>query len=60
MIELWQRIAKATGDGLRPTTPAAARHGFTCPRCTRTSHHPKDKRYGYCSHCHDYTGVPTP
>lgn len=33
---------------------------FTCPRCTRTSHHPKDKRYGYCGQCHDYTGVPTP
>lgn len=33
---------------------------FLCPRCRRTSHHPDDKRYGYCAHCHDYTGAPTP
>jgi hypothetical protein len=33
---------------------------FTCPRCSRTSHHPDDKRYGYCSHCHAHTGAPTP
>jgi hypothetical protein len=33
---------------------------FTCPRCTKTSHHPDDKRHGYCANCHDYTGTPTP
>lgn len=33
---------------------------FTCPRCSRTSHHPDDKRYGYCANCHTYTGAPTP
>ncbi|MEH0564668.1 hypothetical protein QBA57_39750 [Streptomyces scabiei] len=33
---------------------------FTCPRCNRTSHHPTDSRYGYCSACNDYTGAPTP
>ncbi|MFJ9895260.1 hypothetical protein ACIQPR_18285 [Streptomyces sp. NPDC091280] len=32
---------------------------FICPRCTRTSHHPDDKRYGYCGACHAYTGAPT-
>jgi hypothetical protein len=32
---------------------------FTCPRCTRTSHHPLDRRYGYCGACHDYTGAPS-
>lgn len=31
---------------------------FTCPRCRRTSHHPDDKRYGYCANCHAYTGTP--
>ncbi|MFU0241684.1 hypothetical protein ACKI1J_38840 [Streptomyces scabiei] len=31
---------------------------FTCPRCARTSHHPLDRRYGYCSACNDYTGAP--
>ncbi|MDX3748713.1 hypothetical protein [Streptomyces sp. AK08-02] len=33
---------------------------FTCPRCTRTSRHPDDKRHGYCGHCHACTGEPTP
>jgi len=28
---------------------------FTCPRCKKTSHNPKDERYGYCGFCHDYT-----
>lgn len=32
---------------------------FTCPRCQRTSHHPDDKRYGYCGACHAYTGEPS-
>ncbi|MFJ1664826.1 hypothetical protein ACIOK4_00265 [Streptomyces bottropensis] len=32
---------------------------FTCPRCTRTSHHPLDRRYGYCAACNDYTGAPS-
>lgn len=30
---------------------------FTCPKCGRTSHHPMDARFGYCGHCHDYTGA---
>lgn len=32
---------------------------FTCPRCRKTSHHPEDKRYGYCGACHAYTGEPS-
>lgn len=32
---------------------------FTCPRCRRASRHPDDKRYGYCGHCHAYTGAPS-
>lgn len=32
---------------------------FMCPRCRRSSHHPADKRHGYCAHCHAYTGAPT-
>lgn len=31
---------------------------FTCPRCRRTSHHPDDKRHGYCANCHAYTAAP--
>lgn len=30
--------------------------GFTCPRCGKTSYHPKDLEEGYCGHCHDWTG----
>lgn len=35
---------------------AAAQAAFTCPRCSRTSHHPEDLRQGYCGACHDWTG----
>lgn len=35
---------------------AHAGPSLTCPRCYRTSHHPEDVAYGYCGHCHDYTG----
>lgn len=31
---------------------------FTCPRCGKTSHHPEDKRHGYCGNCHDFTASP--
>ena len=34
------------------------RRSITCPRCERTSHHPRDVDEGYCGHCHDWTGVP--
>lgn len=32
---------------------------FTCPRCSRTSHHPEDERHGYCGACHWWTGDPS-
>jgi len=33
---------------------------ITCPRCGRTSYHPKDIAEGYCGRCHDWTtGVPS-
>lgn len=28
---------------------------ITCPRCGRTSFHPKDIEHGYCGGCHDFT-----
>lgn len=46
--EVEQRIERAVGP-----LP------FTCPRCHRTSHHPLDRRYGYCGACNDYTGAPS-
>lgn len=32
------------------TTPPS----FTCPRCGRTSHHPKDIEHRYCGACHTF------
>lgn len=29
---------------------------FTCPRCGRTSYHPRDMAEGYCGACHAWTG----
>jgi hypothetical protein len=29
---------------------------FICSKCGRTSHHPEDKRPGYCGACHAFTG----
>lgn len=29
---------------------------FTCPRCGRTSHHPRDLKEAYCGGCHAFTG----
>lgn len=34
-------------------TPPGA---FRCPRCSRVSHNPNDRRAGYCGACHDWTG----
>lgn len=28
---------------------------YTCPVCSRTSHHPEDEEHGYCGACHAYT-----
>ncbi len=28
---------------------------FTCPRCGRTSYHPKDIEHRYCGNCHAFT-----
>lgn len=33
---------------------------YTCPVCARTSHHPVDAKYGYCSACHGYTSEEPP
>jgi hypothetical protein len=33
---------------------------YTCPRCERTSHSPKDAEHGYCGACHDWTWNPEP
>lgn len=64
MSSPWRRvldgIARQLRDEDRPAPRQDATPSFTCPRCTRTSHSAMDVRYGYCSPCHDYTGVPTP
>ena len=35
-----------------------AQPSVTCPRCHRTSYHPKDIEQGYCGACHDWTSTP--
>jgi len=41
-----------------PATAGSGRTGFTCPRCSRTSHNPFDIEEGYCGHCHAWTAEP--
>lgn len=40
------------------TTPRPSRPSITCPRCTRTSHHPDDITNGYCGACCGFTSAP--
>lgn len=42
-------------DDLRVRWATEREQSITCPRCGRTSYHPKDVEYGYCGNCHDYT-----
>jgi ribosomal protein L37E len=32
-------------------------NSITCPKCGRTSHHPKDVETGYCGACHEFTAM---
>lgn len=34
---------------------SAMAESITCPRCKRTSHHPRDIEQGYCGFCHWWT-----
>lgn len=34
--------------------PAAQQPSFTCPRCGRISHHPRDVQERYCGACHQF------
>lgn len=44
------------GDPERgPAASQAQPVPFTCPRCSRASHHPEDARQGYCGACRDWT-----
>lgn len=37
---------------------SVSRPSITCPVCGRTSYHPEDVRFGYCSACAWYTSDP--
>jgi len=30
--------------------------GYKCPVCGMVSHHPMDRKYGWCASCNDFTG----
>ena len=49
----WAKLARELHGPPPPDPP-----GFTCPRCGRTSYHPRDLAEGYCGACHDWTGRP--
>ncbi|HKX69896.1 MAG TPA: hypothetical protein VJM75_01655 [Acidimicrobiales bacterium] len=57
------RLAVAIGPTRQAVKQAIERQfgplPFTCPRCGRASHHPLDRKYGYCGACNDYTGAPS-
>lgn len=40
---------KLVSAGLRPVPDGAV---YTCPRCSKVSHNPKDVTYRYCGACH--------
>jgi hypothetical protein len=50
---------KGWGQFGRPVADLVRSPFFTCPRCDRTSHHPKDVDERYCGACHWWTGDPT-
>ena len=50
MRQTQQAVAQ---DATRDATPR-----FTCPRCGKVSHHPRDLQEGYCGLCHDWTAPP--
>lgn len=63
LIALWGRLAQEdrltlvlTATSLAGGDPSLAEPGFTCPRCGRTSHHPRDIAQGYCGACHAWIG----
>lgn len=45
-------------DAMRWTPPTDTRPSITCPDCGRTSYHPEDVRWGYCSACSWWTSYP--
>ncbi len=47
----------ASAGGFLPEKIFQSKDGpsITCPKCHRTSYHPKDIEEGYCGFCHDWT-----
>jgi hypothetical protein len=57
-------IGRATEDSIHTLVQFAREQlgmpaSFTCPRCSRTSHNPKDVIEGYCGACRGWTGGPS-
>jgi len=50
-----------TSSGRYATAPHEGRliPSFTCPRCGTVDTNPTNAAFGYCSTCHDWTGVTT-
>lgn len=50
-------VVAACALPLPPEDEPMADESFTCPRCSRITHHPDDVREGFCGFCHDWTGL---
>lgn len=48
IIDDLQHLLLLDGPAAEPAT------GYTCPRCGKTSHHPKDAEFRYCANCHAF------
>jgi hypothetical protein len=53
-VKAFSRIASLARRGAGLPDPGTEPEAFTCPRCGRTSYHPKDIAEGYCGHCHEW------
>ncbi len=52
-------FVKAQCHALAVQADLAARPGFKCPKCGRTSFNPTDRVEGYCGACREWTGKAT-
>lgn len=58
MIEDLAELLTAVTNGTVVITDQ--RTGYTCPRCGKTSHHPKDAEFRYCANCHAFESEAAP
>lgn len=58
MVEDLTELLDAVTSGTVAITDQRA--NYTCPRCGKTSHHPKDAEFRYCANCHAFESDAAP